>query len=584
MAQDFDVTGESKSQSLGVDLKAEAKGSPGHIDISGTVAGKLGLSVGGAVSGGHRPTININYRLAVPNDVQSTLRSHVNQLSGTTSLPKALIPSTSSYIPTELQNIRRDQAQLWTGVFGNHLFGSTPISFDRSVSFTPVKVPYIGSKPVDLSSLPDMTVIVNVTPTGFIQRLGAGALNDLPEVRLSVPASAFIENVNIQNTPCTQMFSDVFNQIQSIASGSSTVKSQVESDLSTYNSAIQTIAGATGASPSSTTVSSSDTSQQISNKLDNLRNSVNSNNVDLTKPSTWVSGGSTLDNLKQAKSNVQKTDPSTFKSKLQSQISTLDGIKTDAQSGKYGNCAQQITSKANDAINTLNQVLDLVNKALEVRRNILDILPSSLPSKTQQLSCADVSNVLKNQVSGFEQTVKSFTSKPVYARTPSRYSSILHEGQNLRSKVQSQVNDNNPCKQQLNSTLESALNSLKQVGSASQGQLPCGRQYPNIDNTISNFEQDVVNFKNNPSAVNAQKLIQRGNNIMDQIKSNTKAGGNCRNEFTSRVQSSISSINMGSRGVRINLKNIGKGRGTSGNIQKQLQSLRQRLNNLNKQG
>jgi len=583
MAQSFDVSGESKSQSLGVTLKAEAKGSPGNIDVSGTVAGKLGLSVGGAFSratGGSRPTININYRLQAPSKIRSDISRHIRSLKGISGVPSALIPSSSNVIPSQIRNINRDQATLWTGFFGNHLFGTTPISFNKSVSFPPIKIPELPNNRIDINSLPDVTLIVSVTPTGFIQNMGARALNDLPTVKLNIPATAFIEQVNIATTPCAKRFESVYNQIKSFSSDSTSIRSNVSSDLSTLESSINDVSSIAGVSSSIADIRSM-SPKQIATDLSTFRSNISSSGVNLSDPSTWKSQTISGDRLSSIKQKIQQADPSSFKSKIQSDINKLNSIISDAEGNKFGECAKGILNRAQSVKSNLEEVLTLINKVSTIRHNLLQIIPSSITSvQKPQLSCADVSRRLTNQVSGFQTSVNGFVGRPVTRRTPSRFASLVQEGKSLMSEVESNVSDKNPCKKQLRNQLETNLQKLQSQGTVRPGEIPCGRRLPNVDSSVSQFENEVLKARNSPSQKNYQRLVHQGQNVIDNIRSNTDGNSDCRKEFTNRVQSAIKSLGPSNRMVNINIRNAVKNSSQAAQLQKAIQNLKHQINSI----
>lgn len=551
------VTRSDRSESLDVELTVDLNTQPGEVNINGVVSGRLGLGVIGGISeltGGQRDTIKVLWRPlegveGVQTEINQTLTDTFGEVRSTIGARPPGLPSVpSGIVPGPLNSVTEVfSGQLWTGVIGRHRFGETPIEFDRTLTFPQIRVPVVREGDL-VNNLPDIPVVFEARPTEFLQGFIAGAIDDYPRVRFSIPPGTFIEEVPLSDFNCCELYGTMDELVretrQSIAPAVRTGRTRADRVVNLANDVISASptqvssvsidvprsdildlqfcgAGPEGSSEAGGSPGGDTTSRFITDGGELSIDRISVSDLTGLRPSriqNWIS-------------ELRDINPTTFtsegsaRSNLDSLESNLNDVELKRCRNFFGNTIQSLRSGLEEAV-------ALEDRIRSMRSSLLDLLTQA---ELEILPCSqrfpDIGSDVQSVLSSSRETITDPQS-------------LLNRTGNIRGRIRDQVDDPE-CADEFLSRLDQAESNLQEVN--------CAEVTPRVlSNRINNYEEDARSFSQADQQSRTQQrldnLISEGRDIIDDIET-TDLPQVCVRRLRSRVRQSMSQIRSAGAGA-----------------------------------
>lgn len=519
----------------GVNLSAEMNTSPGRIDVSGTVSGKLGIGVADTLGGYSRDTIDIRFDLKTDQNFREELSSHFSNIrSQLSNVPSGIPSSYNDALPSDLTNISSESGNLWIGVFGNHISGKEEVEFSKSINFEPIKIPSIASNSIDLDNIPSPKLEVQVIPKEAIQRVLGGVTGSNPSVEFEIPVSVLFEEVSLDQYGCAELFSDLDSTVDELKTRSNEISSGLRSESDVLSGIVNDIAGDTYISPTGIQSGEDATEPtQIQSSLSDVTVE-DLSDIDMSQLQEW-------------KTKVQNTSPGSYDiSDVQSRIE--DAIE-QAESIPSGNCAQNFKSELETARGRMEGLQSIQSSAESMRSNLLDIL-----SGVDSIDCSQMYGGVDDRISEIEEraNIGTFGGSFRSSIDASLADEILGDVDSVMSQVESQVDSGSACSEQFKSRLDTIRSKAEEASQGGQGQLDCGDIPQEYRNAVASLEAAAQNFAARDILARTEErkgsLQDEAESVISRLEENVDDSNPCKRQLISRARDAMSNIK--SSGVR----------------------------------
>lgn len=489
-----------------------------------------------------------------------------------------------------------------------------------------------GADPQDVyNNLPTKpTVTVTVDSSNAVSRVLTSAISG----EFRIPYDALVEEVSPSTNSCGSLYSEIQQQVNDVTDAAETGGGNVRSAIETVNNNYEEVRDAAEVRIEDASIQdlAGLGSNRIRTLRDRIRNVELENNINLPGRGE-VSLESAISELQEQKDQVESDVgiprcKNRFKSNLDDQISSLrqlqDGLdrardrRQELQRILLGSgelpCQQRFpgvdsevsgledraSNLSPDSI-SMGDVRDLISRKEEIQQRVrndvdepgcadefrsrLDSAESSIrrvqsilegedPNipdvPTGGLGCSDIPQDIRTEVSGFENQVSDFTGSSSSQLSPDRKQSLVSDGENILSTIDSRVSDNNPCKSQLRSRVERELSSVRQVDGVNIRQ-PCFEKYPELEERIDNYEVRIVRMSR-PTEAEVGQVADDAEELISDIEEIASEDDRCVRRFSERVRSGLNRVESG-----------GFFAGVTSNVEEseQEQETRSRIQNLN---
>lgn len=622
MTGSFSNSGRDSSSGLGVTLEGEVSGEPGEIDFDFTVSGKLGAGFGDVLSGWNRDSIKLVFSLDRPRRFTSQVNTQINSVKNLVGVLPSSIPSRASQaIPDDVRNMSAVGLQLRVALFGKTLGGRSPVSASKKIRFSPVKVPVKSSSGMNLSDLGTISVVVEARPSEAIQNALSGMGGARPTITLQVPPDAFIETVDISEFSCEELFEGINDTVSSLDSETRSPHSKLQRERDQITDAAQDLMRAGNldtirAVRQASTARFNNLSQGRLDQISSIAENADASPANLSQLERRITNteNKIADmSMSRCKSNFegqvqdarQRVDEMKNMSReveenVRAIRSALSGIGSVNCEEAYDSIQQEINrleneSPAADGFN-MGQDTEIKSRIRNLKSQIrnrtssgspcenrfisrLDQLESNLASGSpgSELDCSNIPKDLRSNVSGLESSVQTFRQRNTERRRANRKNSMLTEGTQLISEIDSRVDGNNPCKGELMNRVNQSLSLAREADTRSGDAVPCSERFEGVGDQVRSFEQRVSQRRRSATPGDLQELIQNGKQIIEIVNNDLPDDSSCQDELAERVQSAIDRLGRMSHGVRIRSQITERERQTNieniDNLRKQLQQM-----------
>jgi hypothetical protein len=199
----------------------------------------------------------------------------------------------------------------------------------------------------------------------------------------------------------------------------------------------------------------------------------------------------------------------------------------------------------------MNRLDTLQDKLSAVDWNDDDDDEPPKPPDPPEMDCSDVSKSIRNRVASIEGATEQWTAKRQIARKEKRKKELLAEVGEVETKVQENVEDDNPCKDKLLSRLQQSRDQLHATGARPVTAIPCEERFPEVGQKVEDFEDDVIALRPPVTPEQIQEFAQRGNEIADQIQEKVPTDDPCRTDMAERVRNLTNRVDKLTSQVRI---------------------------------
>jgi len=562
----------------GIELDAFTQGQAGNIRIQGQVR------IPSTLPGPEFFSNDLEIRVA-PSGI-TDLKNRVNRLAGRLSNQFNM---SRSYLSSVIQP---DFPSPSAFEFSQTIPAGSqpPVNYNFNVpDFEPVRVPDVEAAK---DFIPNVRITVSVVPTGFFG-VGGGLFSEGPSVELELPPEAFVIFVDTDEFGCEDMFSNIQSRLDRLRQRIPE-PGELQSELSDLESIRDEVVSRSNVG-SLRSVTPSSLSSLGENRIQQLRDRVRQIDPDPVAGFEDLGDLQNLaDDIRGELSNISPNCRSNFQSMLNNLVSQLDRVQDLANRiqslrdqlldniptvGQLGSipCAQRsfggvrgssIDSRLNTLENTDPRNIS-VSDVDRIISNLQSISSSeagpcvqeflsrarALRSRPRQqvsdIGCGDVSRFVKNAVSGAESEVQGFSDSRLVSRTPARFNSVISTIQGAREQVESSVDDQNPCKDQLLGRLDAAESALQSARPESEEALSCEGRFSSIDDRLTSLEEDALSVEPPVPVQQFELFTSRADNLINEIENEIPEGDRCRRQFIRRADGVVNRVGrIGSR-VRI---------------------------------
>ena len=225
---------------------------------------------------------------------------------------------------------------------------------------------------------------------------------------------------------------------------------------------------------------------------------------------------------------------------------------------------QQTESQKDELITTGQSLLDEIENQVddanpcksslrrEVSRNIQRLrgtTGSSPPSSRP--GCPEVKTRLKNAVETFEVDASTFVSKRLSQRTKEKRDRLIQQGNEVRSRVNENVPEENTCKDKLRNRINTQLQRLRTSRIRPTVAKPCEDRFTETGARLEAFEDRVLNLTAPVTPQQIQLISESGDEVITMIRNNVPADDECRKKMINRVRRLINRTRSLTAQVRI---------------------------------
>lgn len=587
-------TTETKSDTGEVDLNVQATFDDGLVELDTNITGPINAGFGDLTSLGSRDNVDVAYIPSFGRGFIEGFREAVlsveRQISFTT---EQFATGTRDFIPDELKNIASDSGQLETVIFGQDIGGQDELNFTKRLSFPEVTAPRIARDAI--LSLPNPSVTVEARPREIIQ----STFGKVPRVEFEIPLETIFEFKSVEDIPCLDQFPTAGGLVESavtkVGSFRSVINSREDSLQDIRSELIGMVSGAdqlTDLSPQSLreeglsrlrTIRSRVESIDVSDGVDDEARSVLNDALDEvgrmesgecksefqsrlnTVSEQFAGANSTLDDAQQLKSRIldllegiESIDCSELYSQIDSEITDLEdeagiGSFTSPFDGEIEQSVRdRLLSDVDDVESDIGSNIPSDSPCGDRFRSRLSNIRGEIKSLEESvLGCGDVSRELRNAVASFESAVDTFKDKRFISRTPSRQSSLISEGRDVRQRLEREIEDDNPCKDRLLSRVNFNVGELRDIRIASEEDLPCDQRFSSLSSDVNELEERVIDLGSSPTAADVDEIISEVERLQRAIQNTAGGSRECTREFSSRLSAIADRVGSSARRVRV---------------------------------
>lgn len=396
-----------------------------------------------------------------------------------------------------------------------------PQSDSFGLEFEPVRVPSVERSPVD-DMLSPVNMTIEIIPTGILRRF----VSQLPSVDIEIPPNAFVEEVDINDFGCENIYSNVESQLSRLEQKTVNLE-QLEEDVSELESIKQEILS------SSTVGSLSDINR------DSLQG------VSREIVTDW-----------RNRAQEVEPDPIPGTGTISSLSSDIDNVDSTIEQMPGGGCKGGFVSREMDVRNDLRRLDTLSDRARELKREILDNLPR--PGQIPGVPCIerDFNGVSGQQiVSGLdslESSIDELSRISINATTVEDFRDNLQGVTSNLESVESDISSipsENECFGQfmsrlrnLRGELQDQRNRLPDVGI----ELDCSDVPQFIRNSVAEAETAARSFSNaRASSITRRRFNRIKSNIEDArsiVEDRVDEENPCKEQLLGRLDSAESII------------------------------------------
>lgn len=599
-------SGTDTSSAMGITLDVSVLGSPGEVRVSGDVSGKMPISGRRAFAQlqGEDIDSNISIRFIPGENNQETLREYAdtierrfNFVRGNSNVIESAIPSLPSPpSPDIVTDPTSVDGNIWYGLFGQKLGGESPVEFAQEANFTPMKVPVTQDYTIDGLNLPSIPITVRVTVKEAFNKFAAENISQVnyPEVTLDVPPEAFVEPVQVGSEQCLDEFPNIDDSISDarqevdlaernlgdaediITSASQTMRDEVGvSDIFSIDESDISISDLSGLSRSDVRRMLSRVSgtkedlddvrdannlvNQVSNQISSISDSqcvtvfqselapIQSTIDDLVTGMRFLSDRrekliSIFESLGLVKCSDEYSGIDSNISSLEQKVRNIEEISSTEEITSLTSTLESLRSTVDNQVTQDSPCLDEFNSRL-------DNIKSTIESLGKSIGCSDVPRRIRNRVSGYESEVQEFTERTKSRISPERHDELVNEAGTILNIINSEVDDENPCKGSLRSRVRSARSRLNSFWEGVEGQLRCSQQFSQINAAIQDLRNRVATTNPVTDPQRASSLAEEAQRLSNRVSQNVD-NERCRRRFRQSISSTVDNLDVSIDRVR----------------------------------
>jgi len=530
--------------------------SPGEIELDGEVSGTLEVTTGNVINRltGSTPqeTITVSFSTTGLTQMRNSVNNIGNTVSDLTDLPtEAISSAVRGGIPSDLRSINSEDLMLqasFGSAFGGGVqtVGETPVDFDKSISFPTIAAPDLPAVRAAVDNIPNPEIVIRARqPTTY-----QGVLQDLrgetPEVRVEIPSWSFFNFVSVDDLdlPCAQGFSDIDSQIDELRSTIERGRNSLESDLETLRGifAALPVGVGGGAVPE---IEITGGRAEVRGEVEEAVSEIQGAELGSIREEIGEARLSNIvDDLESVQPNI--VDPQELRGRFQSLRDRIQSNVPDA-------CAPDFLSRLDGVRPQLDAIEEIQPRVQRLTQNLTDLLPAEVelpegPELRPDLSCSDIPLSLRNRARNFATAGRTF-------RGGSRATDLASEGEDILGELRSEVDDENPCKQELIGAVREGLRNVRQAGGRRRrGDIreivPCSEEYSLLSDEVEEFFNDALELSPSASMEEVDSLISKGQELTQRINQNVERG-RCAEDFSSTVRSGLNRVDRLQGEVRI---------------------------------
>ena len=521
-----------QSASLNVGVNAQAESAPGWIRLSVRVAGEV---AGGALFGSGGDSVTLVFNVDTPGEVDDKVQQQINAVKQAIGfLPSQFPTSPSGIIPSQIKSINSVGLNLTKTRFGKKIGGSSPQDWSKEFNFTPVPIPAGEGIGIDLDSLPPVKIRVEVRPNEWIQNATSGIMGDRPRDTVTIPLSAFVREIRMDEFSCAQLFENAEATLDALEFKLNPADKMLDRELEALDNIRQEMAREAGAGPGARLkeLSSSDIGSMAQSRLAQFR----------TRASNAQSEPIDLTRTRQELSLVQN------------EIDNL-GMKK---------CRSKFGDRASNIEDLLGQVSTKSQRIRGLRQDIIQ-----LTEGVELLPCADINPDIDSEIQNLRGRVRKLTIK-----NPDGVVQTMNDVRELRSRIRSNLEDGGGCQNQMVARVDSLDGLLKDMMAQiemNQNQqlrnpfdwdldipkaeddeptrLTCEDVPKSLRNAVSGFEaerdQYLSTSRRRRSQEERRRLLQDGNDIVSELQADIPSRNPCKSDLMSRVNQALGEVERG---------------------------------------
>ena len=284
--------------------------------------------------------------------------------------------------------------------------------------------------------------------------------------------------------------------------------------------------------------------------------------------------------------NERVDDPECFnelKSRLQGAISRLENVKSTVDidcASEFPQLNREVTSviETADRLRTLEDAGELVSErdaeglegSIEAARNQIDrivdvdkcasefrtrmddaegILRDELDPRPD-LSCDDISSDIRTSVESLRQEAAQFSDRVPRESTLNNARQFIEDARNLRSRVEEETREANPCRSTLLSDLDTALERLQAFSQREPVPVPCSEKFPELNQESKDLQATASEIRGVVGPQEILDFIENADSLEKRIEDQVEQGDRCRDRLLSRIDASVKRVQSSVGGLR----------------------------------
>ena len=519
--------------------------SPGEIELDGEVQGNLEVTTGNVINrltgGDPQETITVSFTPTGVNRIRTSVDELGQTVSELTDLPAEAISRTvSGDVSTDLRGIESEPLLLsasFGSVFGGGVrtVGESPVDFEKSISYPTIPVPDLPAVRAAVGGIRNPELVIRARQPTTYQGVLQDLRGDTPEVRVEIPSWTFFNFVSPDDLdlPCAQAFSDLDSSIDELRSTVERAQQSLSADIGTLRGAVAAlpVGGGGGAV----------TEGDIQGVASEIRGAELGSIREELGPARL---SNVVDSIEEVQPNI--VDPSNLRTRF-------NDLRNEIQSEVPDACAPDFLDRLEGLESRIQSIEDLQSRVETMTSALTDLLPADVeppegPELRPDLSCSDIPLSLRNRARNFGNAGRTF-------RGGARATDLISEGESILSDLQSEVDDENPCKQELVGVVREGLRNVRQQGGQERRReirdiAPCSEEYGLLSDEVQEFFNDAMDISPSASMEEVDSLISQGQELSQRINENVDRG-RCAQDFSSTVRAGLERINRLQGEVRI---------------------------------
>jgi len=167
-------------------------------------------------------------------------------------------------------------------------------------------------------------------------------------------------------------------------------------------------------------------------------------------------------------------------------------------------------------------------------RSRLDSARSDLRSIISDLDCADISGDIKARRDSLDSRLGSFRDISPLDRDRSDRQGLVSEAESLMGDIEDEVLDENPCKDQLKSQVESIQSEIDRIRIFDREDFECASRYPDANSVLEDYETRAEDITSSIEEGEFRELMDFESDVANAIEQ--VEDGPCRREFLRRLE------------------------------------------------